>query len=85
MRQSVASNGALAAQVMVGEGIAPLTATPERSVTVSRYSALRHEGCCHQHRLPWISSVKQHQVGVSVVQPITVPVMCLYHVLCLEV
>jgi hypothetical protein len=42
--------------VMVGERIAPLTATPERSVTVSSYSALRHKGCCHQHRLPWISS-----------------------------
>jgi hypothetical protein len=33
--------------VMVGEGIAPLTATTERSVTVSRYSALQYEGHCH--------------------------------------
>jgi len=39
---------------MVAGGIASPSATPERSVTVSRYSALQYEGHCHWHILPWI-------------------------------
>jgi hypothetical protein len=41
---------------MVGEEVAPLTATPEPDVTVSRYPAPQYEGHCHWHFLPWISS-----------------------------
>jgi len=81
---------------MVGEGIAPLTATPERSVTVSRYSALQHEGLLSlrlrsgQASAPFAVdfvvavAVEQRQVGVAVVRRVAIPVMHFHNVLCRE-
>jgi hypothetical protein len=35
--------------VMVGEGVAPLTATTEPDVRLSPHPALEHQGLCHRH------------------------------------
>ena len=36
-----------AAEVMVGEGVSPLTVTPEPDVRLSSHPALEHQGHCH--------------------------------------
>jgi hypothetical protein len=65
------------AEVMVGEGGDSLTATPERSVTVSRYPALRTRGPLSQAPfavgLVVAVTVQQRQVDVPVVRPVTIP------------